>query len=91
MYAAHSNSNPLVISVLLGGGAKIDEQDNDGLTALMLAARANQNPDVISSLVSAGADAKKKDKSGSTAFDYARSNDHLRGTKAFEKLKNATQ
>jgi ankyrin repeat protein len=41
MWAASNNGNPEVIAALLKGGARLDDRDENGLTALMHAARDN--------------------------------------------------
>jgi len=93
MYAATNNKNPEVITTLLRAGAKIDDRDDNGFTPLMWAAMPffNDNPAVIiTTLLNAGADPTIKSGDGKTAFDYAQSNDKLKGTPAFEALRSAT-
>ncbi|MGA2381590.1 MAG: hypothetical protein ABSG85_20005 [Spirochaetia bacterium] len=53
--------------------------------------KCNQKPEVITTLLKAGADAKAKDDDGKTAFDYAQSNDRLKGTDAFRRLQEASR
>jgi hypothetical protein len=51
----------------------------------------NDNPAVIiTTLLNAGADPTIKSYEGKTAFDYAQSNDKLKGTPAFEALRSVT-
>jgi hypothetical protein len=91
MHAAMYNKNPDVIQLLLDAGAMIDDTDDVfGETPLMYAAAGNENPEVITTLLNAGADPTIKSKEGKTALDYAQANKKLRGTSAFEMLKNAT-
>jgi len=93
MCAAECNKNPDVITTLLRAGAKIDDRDDYGETPLMWAAMPffNDNPAVIiTTLLNAGADPTIKSGDGKTAFDYAQSNDKLKGTPAFEALRSAT-
>ena len=70
-YAAVSNQDPEVISILIKAGAAVDEQDNDGNTPLMGAARNNGNPEIASALLKAGAAVEGRNKSGKTALMYA--------------------
>ena len=59
---------------LLDAGAKLDDKDENGWTALMYA--TNWSPEVavevIKVLLAAGADVKLKDKKGKTALGYAK-------------------
>ena len=71
IYAAVSNQDPVVISILTKAGAAVDEQDNDGNTPLMGAARNNGNPEIVSALLKAGAAIEGRNKSGKTALMYA--------------------
>ena len=78
MIAAAENKNPETIRILVSSGIKINEQNNDGLTALMTAAMHNQNPSVVLTLLELGADIKLKDKQGLRALDYGAQNEKLR-------------
>ena len=87
MYAAFSNPNPAMTTTLLKVGAEVNAGAGArGLTPLVEAAANNQNPEVVTALLNAGADAKAKDGAGKTAFDYAQSNEKLKGTDAYRKL-----
>ena len=88
--AGIGNRNPDMIDPLIKNGAEIDAQEDDGMTALMLAASLNENPEVMLRLLKFGANAKLKADLGDTAFDLAAENRHIRGTKAFYKLREAT-
>ncbi|MGM0601533.1 MAG: ankyrin repeat domain-containing protein [Candidatus Rifleibacteriota bacterium] len=57
---------------------------------MMQAAAHNSEPKIITILVEAGADINARDKSGKTAFDYAKDNKHIKGSKAYKKLKDAS-
>jgi ankyrin repeat protein len=81
--AAANNQNPEVVSTLLKAGADIEARNGYGTTPLMAAAYGNPNPEVITTLLKAGADAKAKNSEGKTAFDYAQSNEKLKGTDAY--------
>ena len=59
------------VEKLLDVGANINEQDKDGLTALMAAASKGR-VDVVSLLLENGADIKLKNKEEETALDFAR-------------------
>jgi len=89
MYAAELNSNPEVITTLLKAGAKLDDRDTNGMTALMVAAHFNPNPEVITILINAGADGKLKSSKGKTAFDYAKDNPKIKDTAAYWALNDA--
>jgi ankyrin repeat protein len=86
MYAAALNRDPIVITVLIEAGAKVNDRDSDGVTPVMIAARANRNPAVITALLKGGADGAEKSGSGKTAFDYAASNESLRETVVYATL-----
>ncbi len=61
--------NTQTATILLERGARVDETDAKGRTALMLAVRA---PAVVRLLLRHGARATRKDHDGQTALDYAR-------------------
>ena len=58
------------VSFLVARGVNIDEQDNEGNSALHLAAR-NAHSEIITCLLKNGADKTKKNMLGQTAFDIA--------------------
>lgn len=70
------------VDVLLESGAKVDETNKIGMTALMTAANWGYG-DIAYKLVMHGADPLLKDMTGKDAFDYAR-NDEI-----VEKIKDA--
>ena len=87
MFAA-GNPNSEVISVLLAAGANINARNKSGFTPLIFAAAVNENPEVIIVLLDAGADGKAKCEN-KTAFDYAKYNEHLKGTETYWRLNEA--
>jgi len=87
MYAAQSNTDPDVISILLTAGADPEAKATTGATALILAASYNQNPDVVDMLLGVTMSVRAKDVEGKTAFDYARGNHALEGSDAYRELK----
>jgi ankyrin repeat protein len=77
--AGHSNDVPeeegaATLSMLLEKGARSDDQDNRGRTALMIAAEAG-HARVVELLVARGANAALMDKQGKTARDLAANDD----------------
>ena len=90
IWAARFN-RPEVITTLLKAGADFEARANDGSTALITAVEFNENSEVFMTLLKAGEDAKAKDKAGKTAFDYAQSNEKLKGTTAYQQLQQASQ
>ena len=79
MTAALFSINNNALSVLVGAGARIDDQDDLGRTALMFAARGNENAEIVSLLLSMGANKNIKCKAGKTAYDYGIVNIKLNG------------
>ncbi|GHV34581.1 hypothetical protein FACS1894187_05450 [Synergistales bacterium] len=68
IYAAASNPNSKVISLLLENGADVSAKSISDTTALMGAAGGNSNPEVISLLLENGADVNAKNEYGMTAL-----------------------
>ena len=69
-YSAEAGVNDVVevMTLLLDRGARIDDQDNRGRTALMIAAELNHEA-AVDLLLARGADKSLKDKQGKTAGD----------------------
>ena len=63
--------NPEVIKTLLKAGAKINDRNADGYTALMIAAQNNENPEIISTYLKAGANVNDQNNFKSTALTLA--------------------
>jgi uncharacterized protein len=59
-----------VVRLLLDRGARIEDRDNRGRTALMIAAETN-HAEVVDLLLSRGADPQARDKAGKVAADIA--------------------
>ncbi len=91
MLASAYNPDPRVISLLVAGGARVNDRGVNGWTALMMAAYSNPNPAVTEALLSSGADAGLRSPSGRTAYDYAQDNEKLAGSQTFAKLKALAQ
>jgi ankyrin repeat protein len=92
MVAAALNGDPAIIAALARAGANVNEQDMDGRTPLMWALRVSfwlddlPKPETITALLNAGADPKIKDIYGMRAADYAKDNENLAGTEAYQNL-----
>jgi ankyrin repeat protein/tetratricopeptide (TPR) repeat protein len=72
MSACFEFPHPYVIDPLLSAGAKINNQDRDGSTALHLAVNPKLNIPLVELLLEKGADLSMKDKLGLTAISKAR-------------------
>ncbi len=70
-HAARAASDPILINVLLAGGADVNARDLRGRTPLHEAARANPNPAVIAALLANGADVNASDLRGTTPLHEA--------------------
>ncbi|ODR97651.1 hypothetical protein AUC69_11110 [Methyloceanibacter superfactus] len=70
---------------LIAGGADIDAQAHNGMTALMIAAANNSAP-MIGLLMDAGADPGVKNAQGQTAEDVANLNDNQEASQAIRVL-----
>jgi len=88
---ASCNRYPDVILTLLKAGAVLEDRDKAGWTTLMCAARYSPNPEVVTTLLKAGADVKAASKEGKRAVDYARDNEKLKDTDAYQELEKASQ
>ncbi|EAX90656.1 ankyrin repeat protein, putative [Trichomonas vaginalis G3] len=59
-----------MLELLISYGAKINDKDKSGRTALIWAV-ITQDKDIIELLISHGININERDKSGKTALDYA--------------------
>jgi hypothetical protein len=80
--------NPDVTRRLIEGGARINAQDDDGLTALMWAARY-RNLEIAQILLDAGADGKIADDRGLTAAGWVPDGGHDEVRQLREQLTRA--
>ncbi len=89
--AALVNPNPEIAYVLLEAGADVNARQDTGENPLWMAcATAQKNPEIILLLLQAGADPNGKNVIGERPLDFARKNEALQGTAAFEALQLAT-
>ena len=90
MSAAERNGNPQITEFLIKAGARVNQANKEGQTALMFAMNPrHKNPEIARILLSNGADVKLKDKSGRTAIDYA--SDEMKKTDVFRSLLRALE
>jgi uncharacterized protein len=75
LVAASYKGDLTLLNLLLSKGAKLDESNEDGVSALMYAAQLNHKGIVIR-LIEQGANKTLRSKAGYTALDYAKKNDH---------------
>ncbi len=71
-----------VYRMLLDSGARVNDSNTYGKTALMFASESCHNREVLSILLTAGADPAAKDAFGNTAAFYAQQNQNLQGAGA---------
>ena len=88
LHSAALSGSPANVQALLDAGADVMARDWEGATPLHLAAR-RVFPDNIIALLDAGADAKAKNQKGKTPWDFAQTNEKLKGTKAYWALNDA--
>ena len=75
------------VRACLSAGRDPNEQDPKGLTALHWAARKTSDPAVIEVLMEAGANPRSSSIAGRTPWDYARRNDRIKGSAAYQQLR----
>jgi len=86
MLAAQAEQNVVaVVNLLLTQGAKVNEVDRYGNTALIYAAQTG-DLDAVKALVAHGADASIKNKSGATALNFAEGDEHFSVTEFLQGL-----
>ena len=71
--------------LMIKGGVKLDHQDSEGDTALMIAAESGRK-NIVGMLIDGGADISLKNKLGETAEDLAREDDHMEIVSMFEAV-----
>ncbi|MDE0528506.1 MAG: ankyrin repeat domain-containing protein [Truepera sp.] len=91
--------NPEIITLLLEAGADVNAHDELFNTPLTYAAWRGTNPEIIILLLEAGADPHKSGARGLgravregffTAWEFINKNEALKGTEAYERLREAT-
>ena len=68
--AANFNASSEVLQILIGAGARVDAQNDEGRTALMEAAY-EENLEAVKTLLEAGSNVDLSDKEGKTAFELS--------------------
>lgn len=92
MWAADSNPDPEVVTILIRAGANINAQTKDGWTPLIWAAYSKKSdPFVITILLYEGANPKITSSTGKKAIDYARENDKFINTEALSLLQEMSR
>jgi serine/threonine-protein phosphatase 6 regulatory ankyrin repeat subunit A/serine/threonine-protein phosphatase 6 regulatory ankyrin repeat subunit B len=86
MRAASHSSTLEVLQLLIDHRANLEAENNDGRTALMLAARLSQHPEMVQLLIDQGADVNARCNDGKKAIDYAKGNENLKDTAAYQQL-----
>ena len=84
---AMSTSDPAVAMALVEAGADPNARADGGLTPLHWAAMLATDPAVAMALLEAGADPEARDAEGRSAWDLARTNEALRDTAFYERLR----
>ena len=77
------------VRACLSAGQDPNERDRQRLTALHRAARDTSDPAVIEALLDAGANPRVSSRAGRTPWYYARTNDKIKGSAAYERLRMA--
>ena len=77
------------VRACLSAGEDPNEQDTQGLTALHRAARETSDPAVIEVLLNVGANPRASSIAGRLPWDYARRNDRIKGSAAYQQLRMA--
>ena len=74
------------VRACLSAREDLNEQDTQGLTALHRAARDTGDPAVIEALLDAGANPRLYSVAGRLPWDFARRNDKIKGSAAYQRL-----
>ena len=88
-HAAKYDQTPDVITALIKARPRVNTRDKDGFTPLHFAAANNKNPGVITALLDAGANARVRTKERKLAIDLISQDSPLRGTDAYQQLREA--
>ena len=86
--AAGFGGNAEVIEALAAAGANLEARDESGQTPLHKAAERG-TVEAVETLLAGGADLAARDNDDNLPFDYARDNEHLKGTDVYWKLNQA--
>ena len=78
------------VRACLSAGRDPNEVDRQGLTALHRAARETSDPAVIEALLDAGANPRLSSRAGRLPRYYARKNDKIKGSAAYQRLRIAS-
>ena len=78
------------VRACLSAGRGPDELDRQGLTVLHRAARDTSDPAVIEALLDAGANPRTSSRAGRLPRYYARKNDKIKGSDAYQRLRVVT-
>ena len=89
MYASERN-NADVVRILLRNGANINARNHEGSTSLIIAA-IHGCEESANILMDAGANVRVRNNDGMRALDYARRNEHLRGTHVLKRLERRSR
>jgi len=88
--AAGGSTTPAIITALVAAGADVTARDDIGATPLILAAKYSKTEAVLMELLKAGSDASSTTNDEKRAIDYAEENKALVGSKAYQRLKDAS-
>ena len=84
-----SHGTPAAVAACLEAGSDPNQSGNGKLTPLHLAAR-NSYPIVIDMLLDAGADPLVRDREDRIPWFFAEENEHLKATKPWRRLRDAS-
>ncbi len=90
-HACYFNKSFEVIQTLLNAGADVKARNFLGDTPLHSAVEGSENPEVIQLLLDAGADIHATNELAETPFYCAQENEALKGTDAYQALKDASE